>query len=429
MTDEDTDAGQPELDGLRKEVERLEAENLRLEGELQRKIIKESKPFSWRNLVAWILVVIAFIMAIGAVPATWAHDYLLDTERFVDTVAPLIKEEEIARAISERAADILVEELDVEDRLKRALPEEIDFIAGPVSNGVQSLAQRSAEFILTSEQFYWVWERLLRASHATAIAAVRGEAALKLTEEGDIVLDLGELLRNTKERLVEEGLTFLERVPVPEDTGTVVLFTAEELGVARGGVHFLDILNWVLPALALLLFAAAVIISTDRRRFLMASGICIALAMAISLIALNYSKNYLLGQVEAETNLVAAQLVWTRVFHNLVSVQAGILALGVVVAAGAALAGPYRWAIWMRTGTAHIFEDWRDRRRRGVKEPGPVGKFLEAHKMAFRVGGLALAVIVLLLLPKVTAGAVIGAAVALVIYLAAIELLRSPGPN
>jgi hypothetical protein len=101
----------------------------------------------------------------------------------------------------------------------------------------------------------------------------------------------------------------------------------------------------------------------------------------------------------------------------------------VVVAAGAAVAGPYRWAVWLRTKTSHLFEAWQDRRRRGVKEPGPVGKFVEAHKMALRIGGLALVVFILLLLPEVSVGAVIGLGIALLVYLVIIELVRAPAPK
>ncbi|RJP35452.1 MAG: hypothetical protein C4536_00560 [Actinobacteria bacterium] len=427
MNGERPETGESE-ERLRAEVERLKAEKAALQAELNGKKIEERKPFPWRNLVAWIFVVIAFFTAVAAPLASWSHDYMLDTERFIDTIAPLVREDAVAQAISERAAYALIEGLEVEELLQEILPEGIAFIAAPLSGSIQGLAQRSAKAILQSDQFYWVWERILRLAHSTAVDAIRGESAVKVTEQGDVVLDLGELLQNLKNRLVEEGLGFMEKVPIPKDAGMFVLFTADELGLARGGVHLLDTMNWVLPLLAVLLFAAAIAISSDRRKFLMASGIAIALAMAISLIAINFTENQLLGLVEVETNLLAAQVVWNRLFRGLVQVQWGLLALGVVVAGGAAVAGPYGWATWLRSKIAHLFEAWQDRRRRGVKEPGPVGKFVEAHKMAFRVSGLVLIVFVLLLLPKVTAAAVIASSIAFLVYLVVIELLRAPAP-
>lgn len=416
--------GEADREELYREIARLREEKEVLERELEDRGARKRRPFPWRNFLAWLLVALAFVTAVAAPPASWAHDYLLDTDSFVASVAPLIREEEVARAVSERAADTLMEELDVEARLRRVLPGEIDFISVPLAGGVRTLASRASETIVTSDQFYWVWERILRLGHSTAVSSIRGDGALEVKKEGDIVLDIGDLLVELKGRLVEAGLTFLERVPVPSDAGTVVLYTSEELGAVRGGVHLLESLNWILPVLAVLLLAAAVIVSTSRRRFLMISGIAAAVAMAVSLIALHYAENQLLSLVEAETNLAAAQVVWNRLLGNLVAVQAGILALGVVVAAGSAAAGPYRWAVWLRARTVCLFEAWRDRRQRGVVEAGPVGRFVEAHRMALLVGGLALILIILLLLPKVTAWAVIGSAIAFAVYLAAIELLR-----
>jgi ABC-type multidrug transport system fused ATPase/permease subunit len=429
MNDENTAPREPDIDELSAEIERLRAEKETLQIELEEQKTGKRGPFPWRNLLAWILVILAFVTAVAAPLASWSHDYLLDTDRFVETVAPLIKEDAVAQAISERAANEFIEGLKVEDLLEGVLPDEIVFIAGPIANGVETLAQTSAKAILTSDQSYWIWERILRFAHSSAVDAVRGEGALEVTGQGDIVLDLGELLQNLKEKLVASGLDFLEKVPVPRDAGIVVLFTAEELGIARGGVHLIDTLNWILPALALLFFAAAVILSTDRRRFLMISGIGIALAMAISLLTINFTENHLLGRLEAQTNFLAAELIWNKVFQNLVRIQAGILALGVVVAAGSAVAGPYEWAVWLRGKTAHLFESWQDRRQRGVKEAGPVGSFVEAHKMALRVGGLVLIVFILLLLPHLTATAVIVAAIALLVCLVVIELLRAPIPG
>jgi hypothetical protein len=415
---------EPAAEELTAEVERLRAENDTLKS---RPVKREREPFHWRNFLAWVLTILAFIMAIAAPLASWSHDYMLDTDRFIETIAPLVREDAVAQALSERAAEALIEGLEVEELLKGVLPEGLGFIAAPVGNSIQSLAQKSAKTILQSDQFYWVWERMLRLAHSSAVDAIRGDRAVEVTRQGDIVLDLGELLQNLRRRLVDSGLGFLERVPIPKRAGTVVLFTAEELGLARGGIHALDTLNWVLPLLALLFFAAAVAVSTDRRKFLMVSGIAVALAMAVSLISLRFTRNQLLGRVELEANLLAAQVLWSTLFRGLVQAQWGILFLGVVVAAGAAVAGPYQWANWLRINTLRLFASWQDRRRKGEREPGPIGGFLEAHKGAFRLGGIVLVFLILLLLPKVTTGAVIGSAIALAIYLALIELVRAPG--
>lgn len=91
---------------------------------------------------------------------------------------------------------------------------------------------------------------------------------------------------------------------------------------------------------------------------------------------------------------------------------------------GAAVVGPYKWAVWLRTRLGGLFQAWRDRRQRGDKEQGPVGVFVNAHAWGFRVAGIVLLLFILILLPKITVAAVITGAVIYLVYLAVIELLR-----
>jgi hypothetical protein len=412
---------------LQEEVERLRKETAALRKEMEKqKEKKKRKPFNWRNFVAWILIILFFIAALASPVAVWAHDTLLNTDDFVDTVAPLITDDTVAQAISNKAAEELIKELDVDNRLENALPEDLGFLAGPITGVLQDLASRAAKEVLTSSQFQYIWENALRFAHSTALEVIKGDKVLEVTTEGEVVLNLSELLQEVKNRLVDSGLGFLENVKVPDDVGQVVLFTSDELGLVKEGVNILDTLNWLLPLLALLFLAGAILISNDRRKFLLISGVALALAMAVLLIILDFTKSELLNKV-SPANLPAAEVIWNTMSGGLVSAAAGLLALGVVAAVGAAIAGPYKWATWLRTKVAELFIMWRDRQQRGDKEPGPVGKFVQTYRMAFWIGGFAVVVIVLLAVSKVTVGLVIGLAIGLVVYLVLIELIRS-GP-
>jgi len=412
---------------LKEEVERLRKETAALRKEVEKqKEKKEKKPFNWRNFVAWILIILFFIAALATPVAVWAHETVLDTDNFVKTVAPLISNDTVAQAISNKAAEELVKELDVDNRLEKALPEDLGFLAGPITGVLQDLASRAAKEILTSSQFEYIWEKALRFAHSTALEVIKGDQVLEVTTEGKVVLNLSELLQEIKDRLVDNGLTFLENVKVPDDVGQVTLFTSSELGLVKEGVDILDTLNWLLPLLAVLFLAGAILISTDRRKFLLIAGVALALAMAVLLIILDFTKSELLNKVSA-ANLPAAEVIWNTMSGGLVSASAGLLALGVVAAIGAAIAGPYKWATWLRTNVGDLFIKWRDRRQRGDMEPGPVGKFVQTYRMAFWIAGFAIVVIVLLAVSKVTVGLVIGLTIGLVVYLLLVELIRS-GP-
>jgi hypothetical protein len=429
MTENSAPVEKPSSEELQSEVERLRAEKAALQAELDKSKKTGARHFPWRGVIVWVLIVLACIMALFAPIAIYVRSTYLNTDSFVSTVAPLIQEEEVATAVSNQAAQALVDGLRIEDRLKNALPEQLSFIVGPVSSGVEELTRRLTREVVTSDQFYWVWERALRLAHQTAVGIIEGDRAVEVSSQGEITLDVGELLTNVRDRLVQAGLSFLDKVPIPQRSRTIILFQSDQLGAIKQIVSLLNTLYWVLPFLALLFFAAAVVISRDRRRALMICGAGLAIVMAISLLAMNITKTQLLGNIQNQTRFAAAQVVWSDLIHNLVALSWGLFALGAVVASGSAVAGPYGWAVWLRRVTTKPFEKWRDRRQRGDKTTGPIGTFVNTHAWGFRIAGAIIAFVVLILFSKLTFGAVIWTAVILLIYLAVIELLRGRPPK
>lgn len=404
------------------ELERLRAENITLKEELAAGEVRKGS--FWRSFLVWLLIVLACIFAFSGAIAVWVRATTLDTDVFVDTVAPLIQEDEVARVISQQAVEALFEEVGIADYLEQALPEDLEFVAEPLSDGLEAAAELAAREILTSDQFQWVWENALRLAHSQAIRVIQGEDGIELTEEGQVILDIGALLTDIRDRLVEDGMDFLENVPIPESAGQIVLFEDENIGMIKGAVNLLDDLKWMLPILAFVFFLAAVVIAEDRRKALLGAGIGLAIAMAISLVALRLARAELLGQIENADVRAAAEVVWNRLFAGLVGLDWGVFTLGVLVAIGAAIAGPYSWAVSLRKKTSDFFEGWRERRKEGEKESGPIGAFITEYAWGLRIAGAAIAIIVLLLLPTLSAVALIITVAVYLVYLAVIEILR-----
>lgn len=430
---------------MQAEVERLKAEKIELEKKLAEEAARKKRHFPWRGTIAWILIVLACLTAIVSPIAVWAKTNFLDTEKFVNTVGPLVEEEAIAKALSDEIANRLYTGLDIQQRVKdalqditdalqEALPDKLsslagslEFIAGPVSSGLQTLIQKITYEVLTSSQFQKAWNWILENAHSKVVEIIKGEGAVSI--EGDqVVLDVSELATNVKDRLVEAGLTFLEKVPIPEISKDIVLFSSSQLGMAKTSVNILETLNWLLPLLALLLFAAAVLISEDRRRYLMISSAALALAMAFSLMILNLAKGELLGQVQNPANLEAATIIWNQLTTNLIKANVGILFVGIIGAVGFAIAGPYGWAKWLKEKTAYLFTLQREHRLRD-RESGPVGVFFAAHIWGIRVFGAAFFFGVLWLIRPLSGVKVIVVLCVFLIYLVACELIRGKLPE
>lgn len=433
---------------LEAEIARLRSEKEELQAQLDRQAAGGRKGrFPWRGTVAWALIVLACLASIVSPIAVWARAVLLDTEQFVGTVGPLIEEEEVARALSNEIAGRLFVGLDVERRVKDALdgltralqdalPDrldalagKLDFIAGPLTGELLALTQELTHEVLTSPRFQAAWKGMLRLSHGAAVRVIKGETALDIEEgTGRVTLDVGELADAVRDRLVEAGLYFLEKVPVPQRTTTLVLFDSSQLGMVRQGIDILNALNWLLPLLALSLFAAAVLVSEDRRRCLMICGAALAAAMAFSLTALNLAQGELLGQVKNPANLAAATVVWNRVTAQVIKADAGLLLAGAIAAAGFAAAGPYGWAKRLRAGARALLSPERESRLAG-KDSGPVGRFFARHAWGLRVSGAALSFGALWLLRPLTGARVVAVLGAFLAYLVVCELLRGRLPE
>lgn len=424
------------------ELERLRAWNEALKARLEQTGKREKRGGLWRGFTVWLLIILACILSIAGVLSTWVKTTTLDTDTFVSTVAPLVKQDAVAEAATDIAVEKLFEAYDVTGRIETGLddlsgvikevaPENLSvpdinlsFIAGPISNGLEGFAGTVARKILQSDQFYKVWERSLRTAHTVAVNIITGKTDALVTSRGDtVVLNLEKLLTRVKDELVDAGLGFLDKVPVPDNFGQIELFSAEQLGTAKSGVHLLEMLSWVLPLLAFVFFVLAVVIAEDRRKALLRAGIGLAIAMLITLIVLKVAHGQLFNQIKDAGVLAAADVVWGTVISGLRQAIWGLLVLGLVVGVGSGVVGPSRWAVWLREHSTDFFKNWRARRE-GEKGKTGFSAFIDRYAWWFRTGGLVVAAIVLVLLPTVSGLAVILTVIILGVYLVAVELLR-----
>lgn len=317
---------------------------------------QEKQRHPWRSFMAWLLIVLGCLSAMSGTAALWMKMTALDTDTFVSTVGPLVKDEAVAKAVSKEAVKALFEQLDLRGQVGEKLPSELEFLAEPVTGGLEAVAQKLAQGILQSGAFQSVWDETLRLAHRSAMSVLTGADGVGVTPRGEVVLDLGALVNDLKDKLVAEGVVSLKDVKVDEDAAKVVLFTSDDLGAVKSAVDLLDLLAWVLPFLAIAFFAGAILIAADRHKALLGAGAGLAVAMAVSLIMLVVARSQLLGQVKDIDVRSAATVVWNGLFAGLVKLDIGLLVIGVVAGAAALIAGPYRWAISLRSWVAGLFK-------------------------------------------------------------------------
>ncbi len=424
------------------DVDALRRENEALKKELEDSKGPGKKRHFWRSFFSWVCIILACLFAIAGTLSLWVETTTLNTNSFVKTIAPLIKQDAVAKAVSEESVKMLFETYNVPGEIKTgleklskaieqaaprdlAIPDmNLSFIAEPISGALEGVAKTAAQKILQSKAFYSIWEKTLRTAHETMVNIVKGKKDAVVTSKGDtVILNLSELLNEVKKELVNAGLGFLDKVQIPEDFGQIELFTSAQIGSIKSLVSLLELLAWVLPFLALILFVAGVWLAVDHRKALLRSGIGLGIAMLLVLIVLKVAHGAFFNQIKETQILDAANVIWGSVLSGLKQGVWGLLVLGIVVALGAAVSGPSRWATWLREHVKAFFSGWRDRRE-GKKGKTAFSTFMDKYAWWFRIGGLVIAVVVLVFLPSISALAVIITVIVLAVYVGIIELVR-----
>src|SRR5687767_3587716 len=124
---------------------------------------------AWRPWVAGVLIAIGALLAPLSIVATWAHDEVADTDRYVASVTPLASDPAIQDAVIARITAEIFDRLDVEAVTQEAVdalaaqglpPRVADNLAAlstPLANGVRNFVTDRVTAIIKSPTFQQAW--------------------------------------------------------------------------------------------------------------------------------------------------------------------------------------------------------------------------------------------------------------------------------
>ena len=380
----------------------------------------------WRRFLVGFLVFLSVVLVPLAGVSVWVRNLVLDTDRYVDTVSPLVRNEAITNLVAERLTTRLFREVDVEAEAKDALPERAQFLAGPLSTGVETFVREAATRVLASEQFATIWDNANRRAHALVVAALTGESERNVAiKNGKVVLNLSAVIDEVIKRLDQRGVTVFDSLAKDQKNLQVTLFDADQLDQAKRAVHLLDRVRVVLVVLVFVFLGVALILSGNRRRSLIRWGIGIVIAMGITALLLALGREIYLNHAKNHDAAAAAFDIIVRNLRNGIRVLALI---GIIVALAAFLSGPSRVAVRIRQGSRDLIGSLGRKADEAGWDAGPVGVWVAAHKMALRVAGVAVALLILFSLDDPTPLSLLVLVLLLLVYLAVIEFLGRARP-
>jgi hypothetical protein len=380
----------------------------------------------WRRALVAILVILSVLLVPLAGLSVWVRNLVLDTDRYVDTVAPLAENEVITNQIANRLTDRLFAEVDVQQEAQEVLPERAAFLAGPISSGVESFAREAAQRVLASDQFETIWRNANERAHEAVDEVLTGEGENVSVEDGRVVLNLSAVIDNVVQRLNERGVTVFDSLAENQKNLEVELFDAGQIESARTAVRLLERVRFVLVVLVFVLLGVALALSGNRRRTLIRWGIGLVVAMAVTAALLALGRSAFVNAAENRDAAGAVFDILVRFLRNGLRV---IAAFGIIIALAAFLSGPSRVAVRMRAGARDLIGGLGRRADEAGWDAGPVGQWVAAHKVGLRIAGVAFAFFVLFLWDRPRPLTLLVLALLLLVYLAAIEFLgRSAEP-
>ena len=319
-----------------------------------------------------MLVAVSCLLVLLSATVVWAHRTLLDTGTFVGTVGPVFKDPAVASAVAARATDELFTELNLQTRLRDALPPKVSFAAVPITNATKGYVAGELTNVLTSPKFQAIWTAALTATHRQLVAVLRGEKTPVLsTSDGYIVLNTVPLINQALGKVSglasdlagkpvtlptitsadppQQAVNKLSQalgVQLPSNFGEITLVRSSDLATVRQGVKAFDGLTLILPLVTIALIALSLGLSVNRRRTVLQLAVGVSLLMIIERRSVLHEQSVL---ANAAHNPQVALSVLDDLLHGFFTLTAWVLGVALVVLVIAVLCGPYRWAVAMRS--------------------------------------------------------------------------------
>lgn len=425
MNEEGNGSQQQSPQELEAELERLRAEREDLEARVETLEAKPQKRQRTRRILTPILVALSILVFTVTVPAAWGARTVLNTDRYVATVAPLANDPAVQASIATKLTDQVFSALDVEGTLSDALGalgERAAVLAGPLTNAIQGFVQEQVLRVVESDAFKTFWVEANRFVHTQVLAILRGEGGDTVTvAEGKVLLNLLPLVnlalgsiqqvasdlvgrdvtlpQITADEIPSQAISQLEQalgVDLPENYGQIVVYDSNELAALQQALYTFERLLVFLLILIPVLVAASLLVSTRRRRTLIqlttgaAVGLVVIRRIAIIL------RDDLFDRVDTQ-RFPSVRVLTNELMDSLFRYTAILLAIALLTALIALITGPYPWAVagraWVRDGARAIAAAFSGER---LPDTGRV-RWMRHHRDGLMLGGAVVAVLLLLL--------------------------------
>ena len=321
-----------------------------------------------------VLFAVAVVTGLVWMFALWANRQALNTDNWVDTSSKLLANQNIQNALGAYLVDQLFTSVNVQQQLQNVLPPQAQAVAGPAAAGLRQLADARAPVLLARPKVQDAWQSANRAAHKELLTILNGGTNTVSTHNGEVVLNTRALVSQLAANLgIQQQVSAAQQklqggtgakarqtaqqklgITLPPATGQLVIMKSNQLSTAQDVAQGIRHLAIILGVVTLGLFALAVWLARGwRRQALRATGWCFIGLGVVVLFARNEVGNHVVASLaKAKSVEPAVQSAWSIGTSLLYGIAVAAVIYGVVIVAGAWLAGSTRPATAIRRAMA-----------------------------------------------------------------------------
>jgi hypothetical protein len=357
-------------------------------------------------------------------------------------MAPLARNDVIVQHLATKATDALFSTHTVQNKIESVLPEKAKPIIPPITNQVKSYVHDLALKVFESPHFGSLWDRLNRRSHSTIVDILTGKPN-KLEEfqnNKQVVLNLTPTLNELIDKADARGVTVFNPLkPIlaegKEKLG-LTLVSQDQISKFSGLFNLIVKLRWVTPIAALVIGILSIVIAVKRRKTLLRLTIGIALFTLVLLGVLSFGRSVFIEQaVIHHLDSGVSGAVWDTLLRFLKTSLRWMLLASVLVAFGAWVFGPARYAVSIRNGTAKGGR-WLGAQARALTGSAGAaaaesdrvrrsGGWILDHLNWLRILGVVVAALILLFAGNLTGWGLLIIIIVLAVYLLLLQLVAA----
>lgn len=314
----------------------------------------------WRGPVSTVLGILAGLALVAAVIAGYAGSLVSSTDRYVATVGPVIQDPAVQADLSGQISDQITSRMDISSTIQDEVAQRSDTraaqglasVLGPrIAERTNNLVEQTVSKAVASQAFAVMWTDANRAAHQVLVRALEDDSGgvASIGGNGDVSISTTAMISEAKSRLLAQGVAAASAIP--DDAGQdYTVFSAPGLASALSALDTLGRVSAVLPWAALLLAAGAVLAAPRGRRLrsgivlsVAGGGAALAAALALRVVEQGIVNAAGGSAVSPEAAAAVSGAFLDPLSGALRSVLVlALLAVGVLYAAG----HPSRWSGW-----------------------------------------------------------------------------------